>query len=240
MLHLQGPNESLLYTGDFKLRSGRTVEPAEPMRADWLLMESTYGLPMFRFPPRAVVETELIERCHAAIQVGRQPLVFGYSLGKAQEIIAILHSGGLNVTAHGSIHSICAIYHEAGVDLGPVCKYAAADFHGPKQLDLAERGVLVAPPSAARGAFSDRFDNPLKIVMTGWALQKGARYRYGVDAALPLSDHADFDELLELIDIVKPKKILTHHGFPQFAEHLRMRGLDARLAKPDPQMDLFP
>ena len=75
--------------------------------------------------------------------------------------------------------------------------------------------------------------------MSGWALRPGAIYSYGVDHALPLSDHADFDELLELIDRVSPRKIYTHHGFKSFAERLRMMGLDAELAKPDEQLTLF-
>jgi Cft2 family RNA processing exonuclease len=105
---------------------------------------------------------------------------------------------------------------------------------------LHERGVLVAPPNVARSAFVTKFDNPLRIVCTGWSLLPGAIYRHGVDIALPLSDHADFDELMELIDRVQPKKIFTHHGYPQFAELLRARGLDATLARPDPQLFLFP
>ncbi|MEM6561807.1 MAG: MBL fold metallo-hydrolase RNA specificity domain-containing protein, partial [Planctomycetota bacterium] len=62
---------------------------------------------------------------------------------------------------------------------------------------------------------------------------------YGVDLALPLSDHADYDELLTTIDIVQPKKVYTHHGFKEFADDLRARGIDAKLAKPPAQMELF-
>ena len=75
--------------------------------------------------------------------------------------------------------------------------------------------------------------------MTGWALQKNATYRYGVEHALPLSDHADFDELMELIERVQPKKIYTHHGFPEFVDTLRAKGLNAERAKKDAQYTLF-
>jgi Cft2 family RNA processing exonuclease len=75
--------------------------------------------------------------------------------------------------------------------------------------------------------------------MTGWGLLKNAQYRYGVDLALPLSDHADFDELLELVERVHPKKIYTHHGYKEFADILRARGHDASLAEPDKQLMLF-
>ena len=125
------------------------------------------------------------------------------------------------------------IHRRLGVELGPYRRYAFEDFHGPKALDLRERGVLVAPPNCARAGFFTRFDNPCRIVMTGWALLKNAIYRYGVEHALPLSDHADFDELMELIERVRPKKIYSHHGYREFAEILKAKGFDAELARPD-------
>ena len=110
---------------------------------------------------------------------------------------------------------------------------------GPRALPLEERGVLVAPPQVARGGFVTRFDAPCRVVLTGWGMMKNARYRYGVDHVLPLSDHADFDELLELVERVRPKKIYSHHGYREFADTLRARGHDAELARPDDQLRLF-
>ena len=124
----------------------------------------------------------------------------GYSLGKAQEITRILTDAGLPVTAHGAVRAMNALYEQHGAHVGPTRPYAAADFHGKNAVDLAERGVLVAPPQVARSGFTTKFERSCKIMMSGWALNKGAQYRYGVDHALPLSDHADFDELLELIE----------------------------------------
>jgi hypothetical protein len=140
---------------------------------------------------------------------------------------------------HGAVASINDIYESRGVMLGMWERYRAADFHGPRAKDLRERGVLVAPPNCARAPFVTNFDNPLRIMLSGWGMLKNAQYRYGVDHVLPLSDHADFDALLELIERVQPKRIYTHHGFPEFVDHLKMRGLDARLARPDPQLLLF-
>lgn len=240
MLHVAGPAGTLLYTGDFKLRAGRTCEPVGDLpRVDYLLTESTYGLPHFRFPPPERVAAELVDRCAQALSEGRQPIAMGYSLGKAQEIVRILTDAGLPVTAHGAVAGVCEVYEALGMPLGPVRRYAWGDFHGRRPIDLAQRGVLVAPPQVARTAFVTAFDRPLAIMLTGWAMDPGAKYRYGVDLALPLSDHADFDELLELIDRVRPRKVFTHHGFPQFVDHLRQRGIDAALARPDPQLSLF-
>jgi putative mRNA 3-end processing factor len=239
MLHVTRPEGTLLYTGDFKLRQSGTVEAAEPRAADVLVMESTYGQPHFRFPPWQSVIEQLLQLVEDAFRSGRQPIVLGYSLGKAQEITRNLTVAGFPVTLHGAAHSMSEIHRQLGVELGPYRRYAFEDFHGPKALDLAERGVLVAPPSCARAAFCTRFENPCRIIMTGWALLKNAIYRHGVEHALPLSDHADFDELMELIERVAPKKIYSHHGFPEFAEILRAKGFDAELARPEGQLSLF-
>jgi Cft2 family RNA processing exonuclease len=239
MMHVTRQEGSLLYTGDFRLRDSLTVERPDPVPADYLVMESTYGQPFFRFPPREKVIADLLEHVTAALRVGCQPIVMGYSLGKAQEITRILTDAGLPVTCHGAVHSMNRIYESFGVKLGAYRRYAFEDFHGPAALPPEERGVLVAPPNCARSAFVTRFDNPMRIVLTGWAMLKNAPYRYGVDHALPLSDHADFDELLELIERVRPRKIFSHHGYPEFVETLKSMGLDAELARPDPQMQLW-
>ena len=50
---------SLLYTGDCKLRNGPTADPPDPPTADILVTESTYGRPLFRFPPFATTVERL-------------------------------------------------------------------------------------------------------------------------------------------------------------------------------------
>jgi Cft2 family RNA processing exonuclease len=239
MLFVQREAGRFIYTGDFKLRACLTVPPAELREADVLVMETTYGLPFFRFPPRENVAAELLERVEQALRDGRQPIVMGYSLGKAQEVVRILTGGGHNVTVHGAVYHLNEVYERLGVPLGRYRRYAFEDFHGAGALDLRERGVLVAPPNVARSGFVTRFENPCRIVMTGWGLLKNAKYRYGVDHVLPLSDHADFDELLETVERVRPRKVFTHHGYREFAETLRARGIDATPARKDPQMMLF-
>ena len=52
MLLAEDEASTLLYTGDFKLRPSPTAEPAELPHADILVIESTYGHPDYRLPPR--------------------------------------------------------------------------------------------------------------------------------------------------------------------------------------------
>lgn len=243
MLHVQRGEKSLLYTGDFKLRKCRTAACAEPAPADVLVMESTFGTPFYRFPPAQQVEEQLVELVSQALREGKQPIVYGYSLGKAQEIVRILTDAGLTVTQHGAVARMSSFYEKFGVPLGPpqqLRRYRAEDFRPPAALALEERGVLVAPPDMARSGFTAQFGSKVcRIVVTGWAMLKNAIYRYGVDHALPLSDHADFDELLEMIERVSPKHIVTTHGPEAFVEHLALRGITATLARPPAQMRLF-
>ncbi len=239
MLHATTPDGTLLYTGDFKLRPGLSAERARPCRADVLITETTFGLPAYRFPPRDSVIGELLELVRLALASNRQPVVLGYSLGKAQELIAILHQAGIRVTEHPHVKVFSDAYVEAGVALGERRLYDPSDFVGPLKKPFDERGVLVAPPQFARSKHLAEFDSPVTILASGWAMMPGSRFRYGVDHVLPLSDHADFDEIVELCEVVKPKVVFCTHGPREAVDHLRKIGIPAKPAEPDRQMSLF-
>ena len=100
MLRLEGDQNSLLYTGDFKLDSGPAAESCVVPRADTLIMEATYGIPKYTFPPLSEVATEMIQFCRESIEDGVIPVLFGYSLGKAQVILSILRQSELDIMLH--------------------------------------------------------------------------------------------------------------------------------------------
>src|SRR5262245_39237695 len=107
-------NETLLYTGDFKLRPGRSAEQAEWRKADTLIMETTFGLPRYRFPPTEEVVEQIVVFCRETIDDGRVPVLLGYSLGKAQEILCSLDGAGLTPMLHGSVYQMTRIYEQLG------------------------------------------------------------------------------------------------------------------------------
>jgi DNA ligase-1 len=70
-------------------------------------------------------------------------------------------------------------------------------------------------------------------------MDPSAKYRYRSSTAIPLSDHADFPDLLRLVDLVKPKKIFTLHGSTrELAATLRARGHEAWSIYGDDQLEL--
>lgn len=222
---------SLLYTGDFKLRPGLSAEPIEWRQADTLIMETTFGKPQFRFPPTAVVIAQMVEFCRDALADGAVPILFGYSLGKSQEILCALVEAGLKPMLHGTVYKMAEIYRELRPDFPATPTYDA---------EQAAGHVLIFPPSAANSRVVTRFKNRRTAVLTGWAVTPGAAFRYGCDAAFPLSDHADYDDLLRYVELVQPRRVLTIHGSTrEFAADLRQRGLEAWALGEENQLEML-
>jgi putative mRNA 3-end processing factor len=227
MLLAEDEGHSLLYTGDFKLAESATSERAELPRAEILIIESTFGDPGYRLPPRAEVLRQLFDLVARIIADGGTPVVEAYALGKAQEVTRLLTDQGFVVGQHRSILPISRAYQRCGVELGPY-------------VDLDGRGgpwqVAVVPPGTPR---SFEWNREVRIAVTGWAADPRAKYRLRVDHALPLSDHADYDELLEAVRRVEPRKIYCTHGPESFVDRLRDLGYDAHPLGRDSQRWLF-
>ena len=227
---LRTENDSLLYTGDFKLRRGQSAEPAEWTAASTLIMETTYGIPRYRLPPTEEVIAQIIAFCRDAIENDEVPVLLGYSLGKAQEILCALAGADLTPMLHGSVYQMTRIYEQYGQEFCHYLRYHPNDLAGK---------VLICPPSANRSRMLEKIPRKRVAMISGWAVDPNAIYRYQVDAAFPLSDHADYDDLLRYVELVGPKRVFTLHGFAaQFARDLRARGIEAWALTEENQMEL--
>ena len=231
MIALDHPEHGrLLYTGDFKLRPGRSAEPCQPPPADLVIMETTYGLPHYTLPPTERVLADIIAWCRATLEENETPLLFGYSLGKSQEILRSLAGASLPVMLHPQTHRLTQVYEALGITFPPYAAFDAATCQG---------HVVICPPQATNSTFVRKIPRRRTAVLTGWALDPGARFRYQCDAAFPLSDHADYPDLLRFVEVTKPKRVLTLHGFStEFARDLRDRGIEAWAINQDNQLDL--
>ena len=230
MLWLAQGGESLLYTGDFKLREGLASERCDPCAADLLVMETTYGRPHYVFPPAEETIGRLVAFCQDAAADGETAVLFGYSLGKSQEVLRAIASAGLPVRLHPTIAELTAVYASLGVEFPD---------HGVFDGVAHPGEVLLLPPSLARTRTVERLRRKRTAAITGWALDPSFRFRGGCDAGFPLSDHADYRELLELVERVEPRRVLTLHGFAaDFARDLRRRGVEAWALSENNQLEL--
>ena len=83
MVHVETEaGESLLYTGDFKMRQGLAAEAIEIPQADVLVMETTFGNPNYVFPPQAETHAQIHDFCRCALADGEVPVLLAYSLGQ--------------------------------------------------------------------------------------------------------------------------------------------------------------
>ena len=233
MLHVTriADGSTLLYTGDFKVRKGRTAEPVVFQQADLLILETTFGLPQFNFPSQMEVETAVLRFVHDTLADGEVPVLLGYSLGKAQEALALLHEHEIPVLLHPNVAEMTRACRDSGVSCLPE----------PQLLDgtVPPGHAVIAPPNAVRSKLLRAVGNRRVAMLSGWAMVPGATFRYRVDEAIPMSDHADYPGLMECIQRVRPKKILTVHGYTrEFAAELRLRGQDAWSANGNDQLEL--
>ena len=230
MLLAEDGQRSLLYTGDFKLDASVTAEAAELPRADILVMESTFGRPHYRLPPRDEVVARLLEIVFAALADGMTPVVHAYPLGKSQEVTKLLTSSGVPVLQHRVVYEVSRVYEECGVDLGDFGLYEGQPLNG---------HAVITLPRSAREFRLPRLGKTVSIAVTGWAKDEATKYRLGVDHALPLTDHADYDQLVETVRRVEPREVFCTHGPPEFADHLRDLGFNAYPLQPPAQRQLF-
>jgi DNA ligase-1 len=230
MALIQTGSEQLLYTGDFKLKRGLSAEPCEPRPADILIMETTYGRSQYVFPPTEEVLKGIIRFSREALDNDETALLLGYSLGKSQELLCGLGDAGLPLMLHGAVHKLTQVYEQFGQCFPKYERYEAG----------AARGkVLLCPPNVVNSAMHRNLGKTRTAILTGWAVDPNCRFRYQCDAAFPLSDHADFPDLLELVKRVEPKKVLTLHGFAaDFAQTLRELGYDAQALSENEQLAL--
>jgi putative mRNA 3-end processing factor len=203
----------LVYTGDYQSGGGRTHAAGAPVACDALIVESTFGLPIFRFPDRDATIDRIVHWCTTTLTDGDRPVLLGYALGKAQELVHACLSAGLPVVAHGAVHKVCAAYEALGVELGvkdrrliPYASWVEA-----KEKERA-KAVIVAPPQAQGQPMIRKMRGARVGYVSGWALIDAAVEQRRADAGFVLSDHADYDDLLATIAATGAKRVHVTHG----------------------------
>ncbi|HET6410893.1 MAG TPA: MBL fold metallo-hydrolase [Anaeromyxobacter sp.] len=222
---------SLGYTGDLCTEPTGAAEPAEVMPCEVLVLESTFGLPRYVFPPRDEIWASIRRFVDDALTDGATPILLGYALGKAQEILKHLVDRGYACRAHPVVQGVNQVYEKMGVALRGVRPL------GPEGAGPGE--VVVCPPHLARSAAMRGLRRKRTAVCTGWALG-GGRFFRGVDAAFPLSDHADFPALVRYARATGASRVLTIHGEADaLAAALRREGLRAEPLREHEQLELL-
>lgn len=210
--------ERLLYTGDIKLQEPLCGWSTEVPECDRLIVESTFGLPVFRFLSRQAARERIAAFARECLGAGEVPAFVGYPLGRGQEIAHVLATEGIPTAVHGAIGRYIPYYEGAGFAFPSWEPYGSERIEG--------RALVVTHDLRAHLEAAQR--NVRFALVSGWAMFDSARTDSGAEELIPYSDHAGFDELLEIVERTGAGKVDVVHGYAeQFAAILRGRGVEA-------------
>ncbi|MDZ7730344.1 MAG: mRNA cleavage and polyadenylation specificity factor-like protein [Natrialbaceae archaeon] len=209
---IEDEDTTYCYTGDFSTRDRAYLEGFDPtaVDADVLIMETTYGRPRYRFPPQAELESAIADWLN---DNAKRPLVLcGYSLGRAQKLQWLAQQ---STNRDILVSPIVADVNEAieSATDGRI-QFAGTPTDIDQLSDLSDE-ILVVPMTQARSAHLVDLigaTDGLIAGFSGWAVDDSYRYRTGCDVTFPLTDHCDYDELLETVQTIDPDRVYTHHG----------------------------
>lgn len=215
--------EVWVFSGDYKTEDDGISGKFEPVRCNTFITESTFGLPVYKWKKQADIFDDIknwIKKNHAAEKTS---VLIAYSLGKAQRILQPLSETGLPIFAHGAIWNT----HQALLNNGwqlPAITRVEPDANK----DIYKGNIVIAPPSADGTPWMKRFYPYSVGVCSGWMQVRGNARRRNVDAGFALSDHADWDGLLEAVKATGAEKVFVTHGFQSaFSRYLNEQGIEA-------------
>jgi putative mRNA 3-end processing factor len=210
--------------GDYKRAPDPTCDGFEPLRCDVFVTESTFGLPIYRWDSTATVIADIVEWWQRNGEEGKTSVLFCYTIGKAQRLLAELaHVTDRPVLVHGMMSGTIEVYRTAGIPMLPVRVVTER----PRGTSFA--GELVLAPLSARGTpWMRRLGDLSDAFASGLMRVRGVRRQRAYDRGFVLSDHADWPALLATVGETGASRVLATHGHAApLARHLAESGLDA-------------
>ena len=198
----------IVASGDYKRRADATCASFEPVACDVFITEATFGLPVFRHPDDREEVARLIRSATQFPE--RAHLVGAYALGKAQRVMKLLRQEGYDrpIYIHGALAKLSAYYQNRGIDLGELLpatieRGGSRDFAG---------AIVIGTPSAFADRWARRFPDPVSCFASGWMRIRQRAKQRGVELPLIISDHSDWDELIDTIRDTGAREVWVTHG----------------------------
>ena len=205
MFLLEG-DSTVLYTGDFCTKEKFFSQGAQPVDVDVLIIESTFGSEQYIFPETKKVAEQIQECVASCIENDESVIVLAYPFGKAQELTHLLQDYAPFVDS--GIFEINETLENFGY------KFRHQLFDATTVKASREPFVLITSRRAKQLQAADELPcgKNRTLAISGWATNRGFQYYAGVDYAFALSDHADFQDLMNFVDRCNPDVVYTCHG----------------------------
>jgi putative mRNA 3-end processing factor len=223
-VRLEHRGEVWVISGDYKLDPDPTCDAFESLRCHTFVTESTFGLPIYRWPAPAQVFQQIHAWWRHNQDAGKTSVLFAYALGKAQRVLAGIDPAIGPVYTHGAVEQINRLYRDAGVAIAETRLARTA----PAGTDWT-RALVIAPPMSASSPWLRRFGAISTGLASGWMRIRGTRRRRSLDRGFVISDHADWPRLMRAIEASGAEKVWVTHGYrAPVVRWLREKGLDAQ------------
>jgi putative mRNA 3-end processing factor len=227
-IRVEGAGGVWVVSGDYKIARDPTCVPFEPVTCDTFITESTFALPIYRWDDVDVVIAELMSWWDSNRERGLTSVVFCYTIGKAQRLLAELaRVTDRPVLVHGMMVPMIDVYRSAGIVMVP----AQTLIDRPRGTSLA--GELVLAPLSARGTpWMRRLGDLSDAFVSGLMRVRGVRRQRAYDRGFVLSDHADWPALLDTITATGASRVIATHGHAEpLARYLSEQGLDSSVMR---------
>ncbi|MGB4774005.1 MAG: ligase-associated DNA damage response exonuclease [Daejeonella sp.] len=226
-VRVEHKGEVWVASGDYKLQDDNFCTPFEPVKCDVFITESTFGLPVYKWPDQQVVMDDIREWWQQNRLQGKASMLMGYSLGKMQRLIKNLQPFEGDVYAHGAVFNINERLRSAGFNLPYIPLIT-------RETDKkAFKGALIlAPGSVMNTSWQKKLEPYSTGYCSGWMAIRGAKNRRAVDRGFVLSDHADWNDLNIATAETGAEKVYVTHGYTDdFARWLNEKGTEAAEVK---------
>ena len=199
--------EKWLITGDYKLQKDETCKKYEIVKTDYLISECTFGLPIFKWDQTKNIAINISKWINNSPD--KTSLLFCYSLGKAQRLLNEINKTNFegNIYTHASIHKMNDCYRQLGICIKDTIK-----IENKKKIDDLKGNLILLPPSLSKGSYLKNFKNIQTAFASGWMSIRALRNRSGYDKGFAISDHADWEGILEVVKKSEAKNVFFHHG----------------------------
>lgn len=229
-LKIVAKGEVWVVSGDYKTKPDLSCQAFELVPCHVFLTESTFALPIFRWPDPELVARQMNSWWQENRKQGIASLIYAYSFGKAQRLLTLLDDSIGRIYVHKKIQEMNRQYEASGVSL-PKC-LTLPDLNKSSDLINAKTfagEMILLPPGALE---SNHLSNPqfyATAMASGWAKIRKMQNAGAVEKGFVLSDHADWDELVHVTKSCGAEQILLRHGYVKpFQRYLIEQGINAK------------
>lgn len=221
-IRLEYKGEICVVSGDYKVEYDGISTAFEPVRCHSFVSESTFGLPIYKWQPQQEIFKEISNWVSDNHDQQKTSVLIAYSLGKAQRLIKNL-SAQCPIYVHSSIANLNEGLLKAGVDLPETIRITPEI-----KKETLQQGIVIVPPALADGKWMKSLQSAATGICSGWMQVRAGRRWRSADAGFALSDHADWQGLLQAIHETGAEKVYVTHGFVSpFTKYLNEIGITA-------------